>query len=92
MRFTDFDVLGHVNNAVYWETVEEALARRRELRAPLRAELEHRSPIEPGAEVEVVADEASGRAALWLRRRGGAEVYATAVITGLDARGATAGP
>ena len=48
LRFTDFDVLNHVNNAVYWEAVEEELARRRELRAPLRAELEHRAPIEPG--------------------------------------------
>ena len=47
LRFTDFDVLDHVNNAVYWEAVEEELARRRELRAPLRAELEHRAPIEP---------------------------------------------
>ena len=49
LRFTDFDVLNHVNNAVYWEVVEEELARRRELRAPLRAELEHRAPIEPGS-------------------------------------------
>ena len=57
LRFTDFDVLDHVNNAVYWEAVEEELARRRELRAPLRAELEHRAPIEPGAEVEVVIEE-----------------------------------
>jgi acyl-ACP thioesterase len=27
LRFTDFDVLNHVNNAVYWEAVEEELAR-----------------------------------------------------------------
>ena len=26
LRFTDFDVLDHVNNAVYWEAVEEELA------------------------------------------------------------------
>ena len=67
LRFTDFDVLNHVNNAVYWEAVEEELARRRELRAPLRAELEHRAPIEPGAAVEVAIVERPGAAALWLR-------------------------
>jgi len=80
LRFTDFDVLGHVNNAVYWETLEEELARRRELRAPLRAELEHRAPIEPGADVEVVAEEIPGRASLWLRERGNDRLYATAMV------------
>jgi acyl-ACP thioesterase len=89
LRFTDFDVLGHVNNAVYWETVEEELARRRELRAPLRAELEHRAPIEPGADLEVVADEREYRSALWLRQRNDGEVYATAVVTALKAAGST---
>jgi acyl-ACP thioesterase len=89
LRFTDFDVLGHVNNAVYWETVEEELARRRELRAPLRAELEHRAPIEPGADVEVVADEQPYRSSLWLRQREGAEVYATAIVSALSGRPGT---
>jgi acyl-ACP thioesterase len=46
VRFTDCDVLGHVNNASYWNPVEEQLAARRELRAPLRAELEYRAPVE----------------------------------------------
>ena len=49
LRFTDFDVLGHVNNANYWVPVEEELARRRDVRAPLRAEVEHRDAIEQGA-------------------------------------------
>jgi acyl-ACP thioesterase len=53
LRFTDFDVLDHVNNAAYWQIVEEALAGRRDLRAPLRAELQHRTAIERGAEVQV---------------------------------------
>lgn len=30
LRFADFDVLGHVNNAVYWAMVEDVLASRRE--------------------------------------------------------------
>lgn len=61
LRFSDFDVLEHVNNAAYWEAVEEALSSRRSLRAPLRAELEHHLAIERGASVEVVAlDEPDG--------------------------------
>src|SRR3546814_5551894 len=51
LRFTDFDVLEHVNNAAYWEAVEELLAARRDLRAPLRAEVEHRGAVEQGADV-----------------------------------------
>ena len=85
LRFTDFDVLNHVNNAVYWEAVEEELARRRELRAPLRAELEHRAAIEPGAEVEVAIVERPGAAALWLREAATSAVYATATIQALGA-------
>jgi acyl-ACP thioesterase len=66
LRATDFDVLAHVNNAAYWEAVEEVLAPRRELRAPLRAELEHHGAVERGTAVELVtADDGSGLA-LWL--------------------------
>ena len=48
LRFTDFDVLGHVNNAACWQIVEEALSQHRDLRAPLRAEVQHRTAIERG--------------------------------------------
>jgi acyl-ACP thioesterase len=45
---TDFDVLGHVNNAVYWSLAEDApLARG-------RLTLEYRTPIEPGVDVALV--------------------------------------
>jgi acyl-ACP thioesterase len=66
LRFTDFDVLSHVNNAAYWEAVEEVLAARRELRAPLRAEVEHRTAIERGAQVELVVDDHPDELAAWL--------------------------
>jgi acyl-ACP thioesterase len=46
LRFSDVDVLAHVNNAVSWAVVEELLARRRDLRAPLRASVEHRAPLD----------------------------------------------
>ncbi len=38
----------HVNNAVAFVLVEEVLAARRELRAPLRVEVEYRSAIDRG--------------------------------------------
>jgi acyl-ACP thioesterase len=80
LRFADFDVLRHVNNAVYWVVVEEELARRRELRAPLRAELEHREPVEPGADVEVLVEDRDGGSALWLRDARAATLFATATV------------
>lgn len=82
LRFTDFDVLGHVNNAAYWEPVEEVLAGRRDLRAPLRAELEHQQAIELGAAPQLVradADADGGATALWLVGDG-AVVHASAVL------------
>ena len=48
VRFTDFDVMNHINNAIAFALVEEVLARRRDLRAPLRVEVEYRSPIDRG--------------------------------------------
>ena len=81
LRFTDFDVLSHVNNASYWEAVEEALAARRELRAPLRAEVEHRSAVERGAAVEVVTDVEGATLAVWVVADG--TVAASARVTPL---------
>lgn len=67
LRFTDFDALGHVNNAAVWEAVEEQLAGRRDLRAPLEAVVEHRLPIERHDEVRVaVGNKPRGQFTLWL--------------------------
>ena len=71
LRFTDFDVLDHVNNAAYWQIVEEALADRRALRAPLRAEVQHRTAVERDAAVQVaVAELADGGVGLWVHADG----------------------
>ena len=67
-RFTDFDVVGHMNNAAYWCVVEEELARRRDLRAPLRAEIEFRDGIDPDDDVGVVVQDGEGELRLWLVR------------------------
>jgi acyl-ACP thioesterase len=67
LRFADFDVLGHVNNAAYWAIVEEQLAARRSLRAPLRAEVEHRGALDVGTtDVEVVVTHEERSLSCWL--------------------------
>ena len=70
LRFTDFDVLSHVNNAAYWEPVEEVLAGRPELRAPLRAEVEHPTAVERGAEVEIVVADGDPDLSVWVMADG----------------------
>lgn len=66
LRFTDIDMMDHVNNAVSWEPVEEALAGRAGLRAPMRVSVEHPAPIDPDAEPVVVVAEADGGFDLWV--------------------------
>jgi acyl-ACP thioesterase len=78
VRVVDFDVMGHVNNAAYWCAVEEELARRRDLRAPLRAELEFRTAIDPGDVVDVAVQDGEGDLRLWLQR--GGTVLASAFV------------
>jgi len=52
VRFVDFDVLGHVNNAAYWAIVEEHV----DLHAPATVELEYRGGIDRDQRVEVAVD------------------------------------
>lgn len=79
LRFTDFDVLEHVNNAACWQIVEEALADRRDLRAPLRAEVQHRTAIERGGLVEVMHDDVGDGMGLWVVADGALAVTAVVV-------------
>jgi acyl-ACP thioesterase len=51
LRATDVDVLGHVNNAVYWSPIEAVLADL--AREPLDAVLEFRQPVDLGEAVEI---------------------------------------
>ncbi len=46
-RATECDIAGHVNNAAYWEPVEEELLRSADPER-LDAEMEYRSPAQPG--------------------------------------------
>ena len=79
LRFSDFDVLDHVNNAACWQIVEEALAGHRDLRAPLVAEVQHRTAIERGADVRVTSDRTQEGLHLWVTADG--SVAVTAVVT-----------
>jgi acyl-ACP thioesterase len=70
-RFADFDVVGHVNNAIYWAMVEEHV----DVRAPVTVELEFRGGIDRGQHVEV----ARSGAAVWVLADGA--VAASALLT-----------
>lgn len=78
IRAADFDVLGHVNNARYWEAVEDELSLRDRPRVE-RAVLEFRAAIEVGDQPELVASAADGCLRIWLR--GPAGVHAAAELT-----------
>jgi acyl-ACP thioesterase len=73
LRATDVDLHGHVNNAVYWQAVEELLPSLGvDLRQPLRAELEYRQPIDLGEEIGLVPFEHDGGSAVAFVADGGA--------------------
>ncbi len=94
LRFTDFDVLGHVNNAACWQIVEEALAERRDLRAPLVAEVQHRTAIERGADVVVSASDDDTGLTLWATANGAVALTARVARTagGVGGRGSASAP
>ena len=52
LRATDEDVLGHVNNAAYWQPVEHCVAASAlDPRRPFRARLDYRHPVDVGDEL-----------------------------------------
>jgi acyl-ACP thioesterase len=77
IRASDFDLLGHVNNAAYWYAVEDELARLAPDRAPAGAELEHRAALEPDDPVELRSTLAGDVLSVWLTVRGQARSAAT---------------
>lgn len=81
LRATDLDVIGHVNNAAYWAPVEEELARRGRPRVTW-AELEFRSGLDAGEDVEVIVEPRDDGFASWLCVAG--DVRASALV-GSDA-------
>jgi acyl-ACP thioesterase len=70
VRASDFDLLGHVNNAAYWFAVEDELARLAPDHAPVGAELEHRAALEPEDPVELRSTLDDDVLSVWLTVRG----------------------
>ncbi len=77
LRATDIDIVAHVNNAAYWAAVEELLARRPTLRVA-RAEIEFRSGVLPGEDVDLVVDDRAHGFMTWFLV--GEEVRASASV------------
>jgi len=48
LRFSDFDAVGHMNNAAYWEVLEEHMVSDVKVRNDVRAVVEHVIQVEPG--------------------------------------------
>jgi len=81
LRRSDFDVWAHVNNAVSWAAVEDAVDPARWL--PLLADLEHVRAIEPGAGVVMATEVNADGADVWLidadsQSRGSGAVFSAA--------------
>ena len=70
VRATDFDPLGHMNNAAHWNAIEDELTRLAPDRAPASAELEYRAAIEPGDPVETRSMLDDDLLRVWLTVRG----------------------
>ena len=65
LRAADVDLHGHVNNAVYWQAVEELLPGLGiDARSSLRCELDYRRPIDLGETIELVPFDENGAAAV----------------------------
>jgi acyl-ACP thioesterase len=77
LRTVDYDVFGHVNNAVYWAAVEDELVGRRDGRRITGAEIEFRSGVDPGEQAEIVVDAGTS---LWVWFVVGDEVRASARV------------
>ena len=66
VRVTDLDVLGHVNNAVYWAAVEDEIARQLPGRVPIAAECEYRLPLELDDPAALVSDVDGSTLRMWV--------------------------
>jgi acyl-ACP thioesterase len=81
LRSTDFDLFGHVNNAIHWSAVEDELAMVGGA-PPRRAEMEYHHPVLPGGGLEVGRRSRDDLLEVWLlqggRRAASARLWAPA--------------
>lgn len=84
LRAADFDVLGHVNNALAWVALEDELVRHPGRGRVVAAEAEYADPIGPGGGVQLASALDGPGAALrvWLLDAGGAPAVSLAASLG----------
>jgi acyl-ACP thioesterase len=75
-RASDADIADHVNNAAYWQPLEEQLAATGADPDAIDAEIEFRDPAQPGDALIV-----RGESAMWVTAPSG-EVHASVVFRG----------
>jgi acyl-ACP thioesterase len=66
LRLADFDVLRHLNNAISWAAVEDVVGDLAAGRRLAAAEIEYRSQVDPGDEVELRTTSDAARVDCWL--------------------------
>jgi len=82
LRRTDFDILGHLNNAAYWAVLEEIVGARPELvAASHRAVCEFARPISPTDEVDLLVRHTETGVSAWLVPRSTTTVHAALQLT-----------
>lgn len=67
VRVTDIDIMGHVNNAVYWGAIEAVLTAGL---TTYRAVLEYREPIDLHSRVTLAVERGPGTLDVWFLARG----------------------
>jgi acyl-ACP thioesterase len=83
LRFADFDLLGHVNNAASWAVIEDELANVASLSPPYRAELEYRDAIERNASTVVASTVLDGVLSSWVTDQRTHALYLTARVAAI---------
>jgi acyl-ACP thioesterase len=74
-RRTDADIADHINNAAYWEPLEDELLSTTQELTQIDAELEFRVPAQPGIKRIVVSG-----ARRWITEPDSDEVYASTLL------------
>jgi len=81
LRLRDYDLLGHLTNAVAWELLEEETARLLPAERLVAAEVEYREAVQDAASVEVVAQALGTTLRLWVRDPSGRVALTAAAQT-----------
>ena len=65
VRVTDIDALDHMNNAAYWEAIEEVVRRNGGMKTPVEIVLEHHDAVEMRDNVSVKWRQDGGHILVW---------------------------